>query len=65
MGIQKIIEEKYRRADANERLCLYLEYPGLRGDFTVIEQEKVAPRTLKVPGEAVITKLLDSLFPAI
>ena len=44
------IYEAYRRADFNDRLSIYLQFPALRNDFLEIDQQEIRDRS--VPGAA-------------
>jgi len=41
------IYEQYRRADCTHRLNIYLQFPELRDDFFIIEQQEARSTVLK------------------
>jgi hypothetical protein len=52
------IEEKYRLADAYERLNLFLDCRDLREDFMAIEKEEAPPKRTEMPETGVARKIM-------
>ena len=57
-----LIEEEYRNADFDRRLCLFLDCRELREKFIKIEQEEAALKAATIQQPVGIGKIIGSLL---
>ena len=57
-----IIEEEYRKADFDRRLCLFLDCRELREEFIKIEQEEAVLKANELKQLGAFSKIIGSLF---